>query len=99
YKPTGRALADHVHVFAKSLLIVRLVDRRIGVTLYIVVERYSFFTDQLFEIIPVPLGGSRPILRKIFNDDWNARIIKILFKIDWLNRVNRGNRFKKHNSP
>src|SRR5688572_6980902 len=93
YPPGGRTLADHIDVFSKGLVIIRLIDRRISVAFFVVIERDLFITNQLFEIIPVPFSIRRPVMRQVSYDQGYARFIKLFPENFRLDRINNSDRF------
>src|SRR5882757_4122845 len=59
--PFGRSLPYHVDIIAEVHIVVRGIDRRIGVAFYIIVDAYFHIAYDGFEIIPVPLVIGRPL--------------------------------------
>ena len=90
--PCSRPLFNHIDVFAKSFVVVCCIDGGVGVAFYVIVKRHFFIAYQLFEIIPVPFTVGRPVMRQVFYNHRNARLIIFFSKHLWLNRIKGGYR-------
>src|SRR5687767_11181868 len=93
YAPGCGAMTDHIDIFTESLVIIRFIDRSIGITFYIVVKRYFFIPYEFLEIIPVPFPVGGPFMGKVFYDNGFSRLVKFFPEHLRVNGIKGGNRF------
>src|SRR5665213_4518208 len=86
--PSGRSFLYHINIFTERFVIIRSIDRGIGVTFYVIITPNFFIADDFVEIFPIPFFIRRPFFSKVFYNQRYFGLIIFSFELGRSNIVN-----------